>query len=87
MAFLTVLIGLGFTSCEAPTYKKVETQQPIERLYIKYHEPGDSSAHAAMVTILTYEHNGHKYQFHKTGDGKYSTGGPVHDPDCDCLDF
>lgn len=88
IAILTVLFAALFTSCGgAPTYKKVESHQPIERLYIKYHESGDNSARAAMVTVLTYEHAGHRYQFHKIGDGPYAVGGPVHDPDCGCLDF
>lgn len=36
--------------------------------------------------IIKYEFEGHKYQFHSFYLGNLSgEGGPVHDPDCPCL--
>lgn len=38
------------------------------------------------LTIIKYEFENHKYQFHGVGLNRaHGYGGPVHDPDCPCL--
>lgn len=82
MSVLALCTGI-FSSCEYLPNERVESKRPVKTMDIVYRD--GESKHITQVHILTYEIDGHTFQFHQIGSGKFATGGPVHDPNCQCY--
>ena len=74
---LALLIGLVLvTSCNQD-----ETIPDAEIVFTDISSRKDTEFY-----VIKYEFEGHKYQFHSWHLGRYNgQGGPIHDPNCPCL--
>lgn len=75
---LVLLFGLGFTSCEN---NKPDNVYHTESGYDVIYNPN----FFYNIRATKIEYDGHNYIMFQSGQGRESTMGVTHDPNCKCL--